>query len=87
MSLLFTHRVLVCFYLSNVGGEAGYVAGLECRYDRGNDFSVGVLVHGMGAADVQVDESEGASVVGHQGRVAKFELKVYRCKFGPNHGV
>jgi cyanate lyase len=68
----------VCFYRYNVGGEAGYIAGLECRCDRGNDFSVGVLVHGVGAADVQVDEYEGASVVGHQGGVAKFEPKVYR---------
>jgi hypothetical protein len=42
---------------------------LERRYDREEYFSMGVLSHGVGTADVLVDGSEEARVVGQEDRV------------------
>jgi hypothetical protein len=70
ITYVITNGVVVCFYFTDVGGKACCGAGLECRYDRAKEFSVGVLVHGVGTSDVLVDESGGAYDDGHGGRVA-----------------
>jgi hypothetical protein len=69
ISFVITQRVVSSFCFTDVCGEACYGAGLERRYDRGEYFSMGVLSHGVGAADVLVDGSEEARVIGQEGRV------------------
>jgi hypothetical protein len=53
----------VCSCFTEMCRHTGRGAGLECRYDKWDYFSVGMWLHGVGATDVLMDEAEGACVV------------------------